>query len=66
MAKREELIQQIVGILRSQFRLEGDAAELRAIIAAEKIVKRVIEPTVKSSEQSLHYLYKRRTSVFDS
>lgn len=63
---RDEQVQAIVQILRGQFKLKGDDQEIRAIMAAEKIVKAVIEPTVNKREQTLHYLYKQRTSVFDS
>lgn len=53
-------------ILIRQFRITGDAQQMRAIMAAEKIVSDVIEPTVTKREQTLHYLYKQRSSVFDS
>jgi len=63
--KHEELVQQIAAILRRQFRTTAEQ-ELRVLTAAEKIVKSVIHPEVKEREKALHYLYKSRTSSFDS
>lgn len=54
--KREELIQQVMTVLRDSFRSISDQ-ELRNYCAADKIVKSIIEPTVKEHERALLRLF---------
>ncbi len=63
--KKEELVQQVMAVLRDSFKSVKDP-ELRHFCAAEKIVNNIITPTVRDHEQALLRLLIRRSSVYDS
>jgi hypothetical protein len=64
--KRAEMITRVAEELRRQFKIQDRKTEMRAYIAAEKIVKTIIEPTVKERENTLLSLFYSRRVVHDS
>lgn len=64
--KQEELVQKIAAVLRKQFKANDSSAEMRCIVAAEKLVSSIIIPELEERERQVAYLYNSRKSVLDS